>query len=64
MDSFLRQMVQLQLGQKSNDPNIRQILKLQQIRVIDEEGKLIITFPSSTDIRWIKLSAGYAALND
>jgi hypothetical protein len=40
MDSFLRQMVQLQLGQKSNDPNIRQILKLQQIRVIDEEGKL------------------------
>jgi hypothetical protein len=39
MDSFLRQMVQLQLGQKSNDPNIRQILKLQQIRVIDEEGK-------------------------
>ncbi len=58
MDSFLRQMIKMQLGKKSNDSNIRQILTLQQTKVVDEKGQLKTTFPSRTDLDWIEISEG------
>jgi len=58
MDSLLRQMLQLQLGKKNNDSNIRQILTLQQTRVVDDKGQLKTTFPSRTDLDWIEVSQG------
>jgi hypothetical protein len=58
MDSLLRQMLQLQLGKKDNESNFRQILILQQTRVVDEKGQLKTTFPSRTDLDWIEISQG------
>jgi hypothetical protein len=58
MDSFLRQMIKMQLGKKANDSNIRQILTLQQTKVVDEKGQLKTTFPSRTDLDWIEISDG------
>jgi len=48
----------MQLGKKSNDSNIRQILTLQQTKVVDEKGQLKTTFPSRTDLDWIEISEG------
>lgn len=64
MDSLLRQMVQLQLGKKSDDPNIRQILTLQQTQVFLETGQLKINFPSPTDLNWIDIPEGRSLLGD
>ena len=58
MDSLLRQMIQMQLGKKGNDSNFRQILTLQQTKVVDEKGQLKTTFPSRTDLDWIEISQG------
>jgi hypothetical protein len=58
MDSLLRQMLQLQLGKKENSENIRQILTLQQTRVVDDKGQLKITFPSRTDLDWNEITQG------
>jgi len=51
-------MIKMQLGKKSNDTNIRQILTLQQTKVVDEKGQLKTTFPSRTDLDWIEISEG------
>jgi hypothetical protein len=51
-------MIKMQLGKKSNDSNIRQILTLQQTKVVDEKGQLKTTFPSRTDLDWIEISEG------
>ncbi len=48
----------MQLGKKTNDANIRQVLTLQQTRVVDEKGPLKTTFPSRTDLDWIEISEG------
>jgi hypothetical protein len=58
MDLLLRQMIQLELGKKINESNIRQILTLQQTRVVDDKGQLKTTFPSRTDLDWIEISQG------
>jgi hypothetical protein len=58
MDSFLRQMLRLEFGKKTNDSNIRQILTLQQTRVVDDKGQLKTTFPSRTDLDWNEISQG------
>lgn len=58
MDSLLRQMLQLQLGKKENTENIRQILTLQQTRVVDDKGQLKTTFPSRTDLDWNEITQG------
>ncbi len=58
MDAILRQMLQLELGKKINDSNIRQILTLQQTRVVDDKGQLKTTFPSRTDLDWNEISQG------
>ncbi|CAF3925674.1 unnamed protein product [Rotaria sordida] len=56
MDCLLREMIENELGKKSNESNIRQILKLQQTRVVDDKGQLKITYPSRTDLHWENLS--------
>jgi len=58
MDSFLRQMLQLELGKKENNSNIRQILTLQQTRIVDDKGQLKTTFPSRTDLDWNEITQG------
>jgi hypothetical protein len=58
MDSLLRQMLQLQLGKKEENGNDRQVLTLQQTRVVDEKGQLKTTFPSRTDLDWNEISQG------
>jgi hypothetical protein len=58
MDALLRKMIEIELGKKSDDSNIRQILVLQQTRVVDEKGQLKTTFPSRTDLDWSEVSQG------
>lgn len=58
MDSLLREMIKLQLGKKTNEENIRQVLTLQQTRVVDDKGQLKNTFPSRTDLLWEEVSQG------
>ncbi|UJR11692.1 hypothetical protein I4U23_015873 [Adineta vaga] len=59
MDAFLRQVLQNGLGKKSEQDNqYRQILVLQQTRVVDEKGQLKTTFPSRTDLDWNEISQG------
>ncbi|CAF3921600.1 unnamed protein product [Adineta steineri] len=62
MDALLRQMIQNDLGKKSNESNIRQILTLQQTKVVDDKGQLKTTFPSRTDLDWIEISQGSIAI--
>jgi hypothetical protein len=52
MDALLHQMLQLQLGKKNPDLPIRQVLTLQQTRVVDDKGQLKTTFPSRADLDW------------
>jgi hypothetical protein len=58
MDALLHKMLENQLGKKGNDTNIRQILVLQQTRVVDDKGQLKTTFPSRTDLDWNEASQG------
>ena len=56
MDTFLRQMIENQFGEKQpTDSHLRQILTLQQTRVLDDKGQLKTTFPSRTDLDWADL---------
>ena len=52
MDALLHQMLQHQLGKKNSDLPIRQVLTLQQTRVVDDKGQLKTTFPSRADLDW------------
>ena len=52
MDSLLRQMIELQLGKT------KQILTLQQTKIVDDKGQLKNTFPSRTDLQWEEISQG------
>ena len=56
MDEFLHEIIKFDLGKKETNSNIRQILKLQQTRVVDEKGQLKTTYPSRTDLDWNDLS--------
>lgn len=60
MDAFLRQVLENQLGKKSNEEEktFRQVLTLQQTRVVDDKGQLKTTFPSRTDLDWNEVSQG------
>jgi hypothetical protein len=59
MDAFLRQIISNQFGEKQQpDSHLRQILTLQQTRVLDDKGQLKTTFPSRTDLDWPEVSQG------
>lgn len=59
MDTFLRQIITHQFGEKQPaDSHLRQILTLQQTRVLDDKGQLKCTFPSRTDLLWADISQG------
>ena len=47
MDALLHHMLQLQLGQKNPDLPIRQVLTLQQTRVVDDKGTIKNNIPIS-----------------
>ena len=48
MDSLLIQMIEIQLAKNINH---RQLLIIQQTRVVDDKGQLKTTFPSRTDLQ-------------
>ena len=63
MDAFLRQILANQFGEKQPaDSHLRQILTLQQTRVLDDKGQLKTTFPSRTDLVWADTSQGSIAI--
>ena len=52
MDAFLRQVLTNELTKKSSEESVRQVLVLQQTRVVDEKGQLKTTFPSRSNLDW------------
>ncbi len=55
MDLFLHKLFKLQLG-RTDDPDFRQIFKLEQIKTVDSDGYLLTAFPTRFDLIWIKIS--------
>lgn len=56
MNLFLREILRLELGEKTKDSNIRQRLTLQQTRVVNDKGQLVRAFPSHNALNWSEIS--------